>query len=72
LRVRYRDHGELEQRSFRTLSEARRFKGTADAGEAQPTSRQPFEAYAEEWSTPIKGARQRAQSDHSGRLQGMR
>jgi integrase len=53
--VRYRHHGKLTQRSFRTLTEAKRFKGKADAGEAQPTSRQPFKAYAEEWVDAYQG-----------------
>jgi integrase len=53
--VRYRHHGKLTQRSFRTLSEAKRFKGKVNAGEAQPTSRQPFRSYAEEWIDSYTG-----------------
>ena len=53
--VRYRHHGKLAQRSFRTLSEARRFKGKVDAVEAQPTSRQPFKTYGAEWIDNYQG-----------------
>lgn len=53
--VRYRHHGALHSKSFRTLSEAKRFKGKADAGDAKPTSTQTFQAYATEWLKSYTG-----------------
>ena len=53
--VRYRYKGRQKARSFRTLSEAARFKAKVIAGETQPTSRQPFRRYAETWLTTYTG-----------------
>jgi integrase len=53
--VRYRHNGRQVARSFRTLTEAKRFKGSVNAGEAQPTSREPFRAYALRWLDAYSG-----------------
>lgn len=53
--VRYRHDGRQVAKSFRTLSEARRFKSKADAGDAQPTSSRSFKAYADEWLETYTG-----------------
>lgn len=53
--VRYRHHGQLHSKSFRTLSEAKRFKGKVDSGESQPTSTEPFRTYAERWLQSYTG-----------------
>ena len=47
--VRYRVRGAEKKRAFRTLTEARRFKTTADNGEPVASSRQSFIGYAETW-----------------------
>jgi integrase len=48
--VRYRDHrGAERQRMFRTLTEAKRFKATADSGDRQHGSRERFDRYADRW-----------------------
>jgi integrase len=53
--VMFRHKGRQKARSFRTLSEAVRFKGKVDAGETQPTSREPFKRYAERWIESYTG-----------------
>ncbi len=53
--VRYRHKGRQKARSFRTLSEAIRFKGKVAAGDTQPTSREPFKRYAERWIDSYTG-----------------
>jgi integrase len=53
--VRYRHHGRQVAKSFRTLSEAKRFKGTVDSGEARPSASTPFKTYATEWLDSYKG-----------------
>lgn len=53
--VRFRYKGRQTARSFRTLSEASRFKASVAAGEARPTSRQPFKRYAEAWLVSYTG-----------------
>lgn len=47
--------GRQVTKSFRTLSEAKQFKRQVDAGDRQPTSRQPFDAYAAEWLSTYRG-----------------
>ncbi|HEU4973587.1 MAG TPA: tyrosine-type recombinase/integrase [Baekduia sp.] len=47
--VVWRHRGSQHKRSFRTLSEARRFKAQTDAGGSAPTSRETLVAYAERW-----------------------
>jgi len=53
--VRWRHNGHERTRSFRTLSEATRFKRRVDAGDRAPTSREPFESYAKEWLATYSG-----------------
>lgn len=53
--VVWRHRGRQRKRSFRTLSEARRFKATTRAGETQPTSREPFQTYARRWAATYTG-----------------
>lgn len=53
--VAFTYRGKLKWRSFRTLSEAKRFKAQAATGDAQPTSRKTFKAYAEEWLESYTG-----------------
>ena len=53
--VRYRHKGRQKARSFRTLSEADRFKAQVDAGDTRPTSRQPFKRYATRWLREYTG-----------------
>lgn len=53
--VRYRHQGKQKARSFRTLTEAKRFRGQVEAGEARPTSREPFKAYALRWLDTYTG-----------------
>jgi integrase len=53
--VRYRFKGRQKARSFRTLSEAGRFKAQVDAGDARPTSREPFKRYATRWLKDYTG-----------------
>src|SRR4051812_30843691 len=47
--VRWRHRGRQRERSFRTLTEARRFKSQTAAGDTAPTSRESFLSYAERW-----------------------
>jgi len=61
--VRYRHHGKQKARSFRTLSEADRFKGKIDSGDTQPTSRESFHAYALRWIDSYTGRTARGLSD---------
>lgn len=53
--VRWRDRGRLATRSFRTLSEAKRFKKQVAAGDTRPTSRDPFKNYALKWLDAYTG-----------------
>jgi integrase len=53
--VAFRHKGRQQARSFRTLSEAVRFKGRIVAGDTQPTSRQPFKRYAPGWLKSYAG-----------------
>lgn len=53
--VIWRHRGRQHKRSFRTLSEARRFKGQTDAGGAAPTSRETLVSYAERWLAVYTG-----------------
>ena len=51
----FRHKGRQKARSFRTLSEAVRFKGKVVAGDTQPTSREPFRRYAAKWIESYTG-----------------
>src|SRR5438105_3998963 len=53
--VRYRHHGTLHSKSFRTLSEAKRFKAKVDSGDTQPTSKESFRSYATRWLESYTG-----------------
>ena len=53
--VRWRHHGRERTRSFQNLTAAKRFKRQADAGDTQPTSRQPFNVYARQWLDGYRG-----------------
>lgn len=53
--VVWRHRGRQRKRSFRTLTEARRFKAQTAAGETAPTSRQRFVVYAAGWLDSYKG-----------------
>lgn len=53
--VVYRHKGRQRARSFRTLSEATRFKGQVLVGDAKPTSREPFKRYAMRWLDGYSG-----------------
>jgi len=61
--VRYRHHGTERLKSFRTLSEAARFKGQVAAGDTQPTSREPFKTYGKRWIESYTGRTARGVSD---------
>lgn len=53
--VRWRHQGRMKARSFRTLTEAVRFKASTVAGDTKPTSRQPFKRYAASWVQTYTG-----------------
>lgn len=53
--VAYRVRGAQRKRAFRTLTEARRFKGQTDAGEPVAASRQSLIGYAEGWLATYSG-----------------
>jgi integrase len=61
--VRYRHHGKLHSKSFRTLSEAKRFKGKVDSGDTQPTSKESFQSYATRWLDEYSGRTVKGLSD---------
>lgn len=61
--VRYRHNGRQVAKSFRTLSEARRFKANVDGGDTQPTSSRTFRAYAAEWIDTYSGRTSKGVSD---------
>jgi integrase len=47
--VRYRHHGKQVAKSFRTLTEAKRFRRDVEHGDAKPTTSRTFRAYSAEW-----------------------
>lgn len=53
--VRWRHHGRQRAKSFRTLTEAVRFKARTITGDTQPTSREPFRRYATRWLDTYSG-----------------
>ncbi|MGO9976816.1 MAG: tyrosine-type recombinase/integrase [Solirubrobacteraceae bacterium] len=61
--VRWRHNGRQRARSFRTLSEAARFKAATLSGDTQPTSREPFRNYARTWLESYAGRTARGVSD---------
>lgn len=61
--VRYRDGGRIRGRTFRTKTEARRFKGKVDSGQHRPGSREPFRDHARSWVKAYTGRTSRGVSD---------
>lgn len=61
--VRSRHHGRQVCKSFRTLSEAVRFKARVDSGDTQPTAREPFNRYATRWLDTYSGRTARGVSE---------
>ncbi len=61
--VAWRHNGRQRARSFRTLSEATRFKAQTVAGDTQPTSREPFKRYAARWLETYRGRTGRGLSE---------
>jgi hypothetical protein len=53
--VPYRHRGRPHRPSFRTLKEAREFKGKVSSGAPTPTTRQTVERYAAEWLPAYSG-----------------
>jgi integrase len=53
--VRYRHHGKQVAKSFRTLTEAKRFRRNVENGDAKPTTSKTFRAYATEWLDAYAG-----------------
>ena len=54
--VTYRHRGQWRSKAgFRTLAEARAFKGRANAGLEKPQGRETFEDYAREWLSTYRG-----------------
>jgi integrase len=53
----------FESRSFRTLTEAKRFKAKTAAGDTKATSREPFRRYAATWIESYSGRTARGVSD---------
>ncbi len=63
--VIFRRHGKQHKRYFRTLSEARAFKGRAASGAALPSSRTPFNTYALAWCNTYTGRTSKGLSDRT-------
>jgi integrase len=61
--VRWRHHGHQKTRSFRTLTEAARFKAQTASGDTQATSRESFKRYATRWIDSYSGRTARGISD---------
>jgi hypothetical protein len=53
--VPYRDRGKWRSRTFRTLTEARRFKARTGSGDTRADSREPFNRYAKRWLDTYRG-----------------
>lgn len=53
--VKFSDRGRRAKKMFRTLTEAKRFKGRAAAGEAHATAARSFRSYALEWIDSYEG-----------------
>lgn len=61
--VVWRHRGQQRKRSFRTLTEAKRFKARTEAGETAPVSREPFDRYALAWIERYRGRTRRGLAD---------
>jgi integrase len=57
--VVWRHRGQQRKKSFRTLEEARRFKGSATAGDTAPVSRERFDVHARAWLDSYQGRSRR-------------
>lgn len=53
--VKYTDRGRQRKKFLRTLTEAKRFRAAALAGDVRPTSSQTFKSYAIEWLRTLQG-----------------
>ncbi len=63
--VKYTDRGQRRKKYLRTLTEAKKFRATALAGEARPTSAQSFKSYATEWVRTYRGRSAKGISDET-------
>jgi integrase len=63
--VKYSHHGTVRKKYFRTLTEAKKFKATAAAGDARPTSARSFRDYAAEWINTYTGRSAKGISDET-------
>jgi integrase len=63
--VRWKHRGRGHKRMFRTLAEAREFKGKADAGQRTPPSRQRIADYYERWIDNYRGRTRRGLEEAS-------
>lgn len=61
--VVWRHRGRQRKRSFRTLTEARRFKAQTTTGDTAPTSRERFVVYAAGWLDGYKGRTSKGLAD---------
>ena len=53
--VKYTDRGQVRKKFLRTLTEAKKFKAAAAAGDVRPASSQTFKNYATEWLRTYRG-----------------
>jgi integrase len=53
--VKYTDRGHVHKKYLRTLTEAKKFKATAAAGDVRPASARSFKSYALEWIKTYTG-----------------
>lgn len=63
--VKYTHRGQVRKKFLRTLTEAKKFKAAAAAGDARPTSAQSFKSYATEWLRTYKGRSANGISDET-------
>jgi integrase len=65
--VRWKHLGRSRKRRFRTIAEAREFKGKVDAGEKQAPSRETVRSYYGDWIKEYRGRTTRGLEDSSRR-----
>lgn len=65
--VVWRHRGKQYTSTHRTLAEAREAKGSRDAGERRPASREPFADYARQWLDTYRGRTRRGLSESTRR-----
>jgi integrase len=63
--VKYTDRGKPRKKYLRTLTEAKKFKATAAAGDARPTSARSFQSYAPEWVQTYRGRSRKGVSEET-------